>query len=504
MAQATWSKVAVVAPLAIGGMLIAPVFARRLDLLALGDRPARHLGVDVDGTCRSVLLLVAVLTASAVAVSGQILFVGLVIPHIVRMVAGPGHRLLVPASALAGATILVGADLAARTIAAPAEIPLGVLTALVGSPFFFWQLRRTAGQAGRLGVRLAERLGPRPPRPRRPDPSVVGEVALEARRVTVEVGDGRAILRGASVEVAGWRGRRPGRSQRRRQVHPRGRAQRRRRADSPVRWSSPASPSPTGPARSWPCAARCCPSRWASPSRSPCGRWCAWAAPRGSPSTATPTATRWSMPAWPGPTSPTSPTAPSRPCRAASGRGPPSPGCWPRTRACSCSTSRPPRSTCTTRRWCSRLARERATVGVAVVVVLHDLGLAAAHADRIVVLDGGEVVVDGPPAEVLRPALLSEVYRHPVEVLPHPRTGELIVLPVRLPTSPECWRAGQRRRGMRRGLPSLSWRAPRARSTNCSVTAVVDARSSSGPMVLPRPMQALTMPAVASRSSHAK
>lgn len=148
MAQATWPKVAVVAPLAIGGLVVAPLFARRLDLLALGDRPARHLGVDVERTRRVVLLLVAVLTASAVAVSGQILFVGLVVPHLVRMAAGPGHRLLVPASALAGATILVGADLAARTMAAPAEVPLGVLTALVGSPFFFWQLRRMRSRQG--------------------------------------------------------------------------------------------------------------------------------------------------------------------------------------------------------------------------------------------------------------------------------------------------------------------------------------------------------------------
>jgi iron complex transport system ATP-binding protein len=78
-----------------------------------------------------------------------------------------------------------------------------------------------------------------------------------------------------------------------------------------------------------------------------------------------------------------------------------------------------------------RLARERASLGVAVVVVLHDLGLAAAHADRIVVLDGGQVVVAGTPSDVLQPALLTEVYRHAVEVLTHPRTGELIVLPVR-------------------------------------------------------------------------
>ena len=148
MAQATWPKVVVVAPLALGGMVAAPFFARRLDLLALGDRPAAHLGVDVERTRRVVLLLVAVLTASAVAVSGQVLFVGLVIPHLVRMVAGPGHRLLIPASTLAGATILVGADLAARTMASPAEVPLGVLTALVGSPFFFWQLRRMRSRQG--------------------------------------------------------------------------------------------------------------------------------------------------------------------------------------------------------------------------------------------------------------------------------------------------------------------------------------------------------------------
>jgi iron complex transport system permease protein len=96
-----------------------------------------------------MMVIVAILTAAAVAVSGIILFIGLVVPHLVRMVAGPGHRLLVPASTLAGGTILVGADLAARTLNAPAELPLGVLTSLIGSPFFLWQLRRTrAGQGG--------------------------------------------------------------------------------------------------------------------------------------------------------------------------------------------------------------------------------------------------------------------------------------------------------------------------------------------------------------------
>jgi iron complex transport system permease protein len=137
-----------VAPVAIIGITLATVFARRLDLLALGESSARHVGVDVERLRVLMLIVVAMLTASAVAVSGIILFVGLVIPHLVRMVAGPGHRLLLPASALAGASILVLADLIARTVAAPAELPLGVLTALVGSPFFFWQLHRTRARQG--------------------------------------------------------------------------------------------------------------------------------------------------------------------------------------------------------------------------------------------------------------------------------------------------------------------------------------------------------------------
>lgn len=148
MAQATWAKTAVVAPIALGGILIANLFARQLDLLSLGERSARHLGVNVERLRIQSLFIVAILAASAVAVSGIIQFIGLVIPHLVRMVAGPGHRLLIPASALAGATILVIADLFARTIASPAEVPLGVLTALVGSPFFFWQLRRTRTRQG--------------------------------------------------------------------------------------------------------------------------------------------------------------------------------------------------------------------------------------------------------------------------------------------------------------------------------------------------------------------
>ncbi|MBW5421706.1 iron chelate uptake ABC transporter family permease subunit [Streptomyces sp. BG9H] len=148
LAQATWPKVLAVLPCALLGLAVAPFSARKLDLLALGERPARHLGVDVERLRLVLVLVVALLTAAAVAVAGIVTFVGLLVPHLLRMAAGPGHRFLVPGSALGGALVLVAADLAARTVAAPAELPLGVLTALFGSPFFFWLLRRTRRRQG--------------------------------------------------------------------------------------------------------------------------------------------------------------------------------------------------------------------------------------------------------------------------------------------------------------------------------------------------------------------
>ncbi|WP_420864055.1 FecCD family ABC transporter permease [Streptomyces deccanensis] len=148
LAQSTWPKVLAVLPCAVIGLAVAPFYARKLDLLALGERPARHLGVDVERLRVVLILVVALLTAAAVSVSGVIGFVGLVVPHLLRMAAGPGHRFLIPGSALAGAVVLLAADLAARTIVQPAELPLGVLTALIGSPFFFWLLRRTRRKQG--------------------------------------------------------------------------------------------------------------------------------------------------------------------------------------------------------------------------------------------------------------------------------------------------------------------------------------------------------------------
>ena len=148
---ATWSAVATVAPVAVLGLVLAPLFARQLDLLSLGERVAGHLGVDVDRVRLLLIVVVATLTAAAVAVAGVLTFVGLVVPHVIRLWIGPGHRTLLPASALGGAAVLVAADLVARTVAAPAEVPLGVLTALVGGPFFFRLLLRTRSSDGGWG-----------------------------------------------------------------------------------------------------------------------------------------------------------------------------------------------------------------------------------------------------------------------------------------------------------------------------------------------------------------
>jgi iron complex transport system permease protein len=110
--------------------------ASRLNLLQLGDEEAHYLGVDVKRTQRLLLILSALLVAAAVAVSGVIGFVGLVIPHLVRMWLGADHRWLIPGSVLAGAMLLLVADTLARTMVAPAEMPVGLLTSLLGGPWF--------------------------------------------------------------------------------------------------------------------------------------------------------------------------------------------------------------------------------------------------------------------------------------------------------------------------------------------------------------------------------
>ena len=140
---------------ALGLMLLAvpallPV-AHLLDALALGEREAGHVGVDVERLKRRLVMLVALSVGAAVAISGTVGFVGLVAPHIVRLLLGPSHRTLLPAAALFGGGFLVLADALARVIVSPAELPIGVLTAIVGGPFFLWLL---AGRAGRTSQGL--------------------------------------------------------------------------------------------------------------------------------------------------------------------------------------------------------------------------------------------------------------------------------------------------------------------------------------------------------------
>lgn len=148
VATATWSKVAAIVPCLVAGMVAIPLYARRLDLLSLGEGPARHLGVDVERMRLVLIIALALLTSAAVAFAGIVAFIGLVVPHIVRMVTGPGHRVLLPAGALGGGLLLLAADLLARTAAAPAEIPLGVVTSALGGPFFFYLLYRTRAKQG--------------------------------------------------------------------------------------------------------------------------------------------------------------------------------------------------------------------------------------------------------------------------------------------------------------------------------------------------------------------
>ncbi|ROO25774.1 FecCD family ABC transporter permease [Salinisphaera orenii] len=139
---ANWPRVAIVAAVAVVILGVLPAQANALNALLLGESEARHLGVAVDAVKRRLVLLAAAGVGVSVAVAGAIAFVGLVVPHVVRMLIGPDHRGLLPASALAGAVLLLAADTLARLVIAPSELPVGLLTALLGAPFFISLLRR--------------------------------------------------------------------------------------------------------------------------------------------------------------------------------------------------------------------------------------------------------------------------------------------------------------------------------------------------------------------------
>ena len=148
LGQAQWSTLLAVSSLMIPTVLVIWRLAGALNLLQLGDEEAHYLGVDVARVQRILLLCSALLVAAAVAVSGVIGFVGLVVPHLVRMWLGADHRAVLPGSVLAGALLLLVADTLARSVVAPAEMPVGLLTSLLGAPGFLWLIFRRGGAHG--------------------------------------------------------------------------------------------------------------------------------------------------------------------------------------------------------------------------------------------------------------------------------------------------------------------------------------------------------------------
>lgn len=146
LAKSGWTELAIGAPLLIVVLVMLPRDARALDALLLGEAEAEHLGIDVEALRRRVTTLIVLAVAVSVALAGIIGFIGLIVPHLLRLMLGPEHRGLLPSAALGGAALLASADLAARTWLAPAELPVGILTALIGGPFFLGLLIQMRGR----------------------------------------------------------------------------------------------------------------------------------------------------------------------------------------------------------------------------------------------------------------------------------------------------------------------------------------------------------------------
>jgi iron complex transport system permease protein len=149
LAGATWMKIVAAGPIILLSFAALPFMARGLNAITLGEAAAFHMGVPVQRLKNIAIVTVSAATGASVAVSGGIGFVGIVVPHILRMAIGPDHRFLLPAAALLGGSLLIFADVLARTIVAPAELPIGIITAAVGGPFFLWILLR---QRSRLAL----------------------------------------------------------------------------------------------------------------------------------------------------------------------------------------------------------------------------------------------------------------------------------------------------------------------------------------------------------------
>lgn len=148
LSGATWTKAAAILPFFLATALALPFVARGLDCLVLGEAEAFHMGIAVERLKKIAIVIVAASVGAAVSVSGVIGFVGIVVPHLLRLMIGPAHRLLLPASIMAGAVLMLAADTVARSIAAPAELPIGIITAIAGAPFFLMLLLRQRALSG--------------------------------------------------------------------------------------------------------------------------------------------------------------------------------------------------------------------------------------------------------------------------------------------------------------------------------------------------------------------
>jgi len=145
LTTAAWNKIWITLPVVVAGFIYMMLMSRRMNLLLMGEERARELGIDSRRTRRNLMVVASLTTAAAVSFSGLIGFIGLMVPHIMRLIVGPDHRRLLPATALFGALLLLVADTVARTAMAPAEIPVGIITAATGGPFFLYLLRVRRG-----------------------------------------------------------------------------------------------------------------------------------------------------------------------------------------------------------------------------------------------------------------------------------------------------------------------------------------------------------------------
>lgn len=148
LAGSDWTRVISAGPVILAALVVTPFLARGLNAMTLGEATAHHLGVPVQRLKTVAIVAVAASTGAAVAASGGIGFVGIVVPHLLRLGIGADHRFLLPGSALLGASFLLAADAVARTIVAPAELPIGIVTAIIGGPFFLWLLLRGRNRFG--------------------------------------------------------------------------------------------------------------------------------------------------------------------------------------------------------------------------------------------------------------------------------------------------------------------------------------------------------------------